>query len=200
MWNTKQLVRGRKINREFAFISFLASESAHEAIRWMHGTYIPGLVKTPDGLTVRLESDGPKGLKSRGLAGAPGRGGGGPSGPPGMGGDDGAGGAGGARSGSPRPGGDGGHGVSHLQQALAALGALHGRNGSPPRSSTGNEAGGAAGGSGEGPKPRFIVYYDALPGGPKCSNCWRGGNGTAGQCCENCTCHWDGPEKCMCAE
>lgn len=60
MWNTKLLARGRKVNREFAFISFLQPEAAGHAIHWMHNAYIEGLSKDKDGLTVQYESQGCK--------------------------------------------------------------------------------------------------------------------------------------------
>ena len=58
MWNTKLLARGRKVNREFAFISFATPEAATAAIHWMHGAYVAGLAKDGDGLTVQYESQG----------------------------------------------------------------------------------------------------------------------------------------------
>jgi len=58
MWNTKQRGKGKKINREFAFLSFSTPEEASTAIRWMHGACIEGLTKDTDGLTVQYEAQG----------------------------------------------------------------------------------------------------------------------------------------------
>lgn len=58
MWNTKLLAKGKRVNREFAFISFSTQEEAANAIRWMHGCYIEGLTKDRDGLTVQYEAQG----------------------------------------------------------------------------------------------------------------------------------------------
>eukprot|EP00775_Hariotina_reticulata_P005202 gene5202-5440_t len=37
MWNTKLLAKGKRVNREFAFISYSTPEEAGNAIYWMHG-------------------------------------------------------------------------------------------------------------------------------------------------------------------
>jgi RNA recognition motif-containing protein len=58
MWNTKLLAKGKKVNREFAFISYSSQEEAATAIRCMHGTYVEGLTKDKDGLTVQYEAQG----------------------------------------------------------------------------------------------------------------------------------------------
>ncbi len=58
MWNTKLLAKGKKVNREFAFISYSTPEEANTAIHWMHGGYVEGLTKDRDGLTVQYEVQG----------------------------------------------------------------------------------------------------------------------------------------------
>ncbi|GBF93806.1 hypothetical protein Rsub_06138 [Raphidocelis subcapitata] len=58
LWNTKLRAKGKKVNREFAFLSFSSPEEAATAIRWMHGAAIEGLSKDGDGLTVQLEAQG----------------------------------------------------------------------------------------------------------------------------------------------
>ena len=58
MWNTKLLAKGKRVNREFAFISYSSPEEAGNAIRGMHGRYIEGLTKDRDGLTVQYEAQG----------------------------------------------------------------------------------------------------------------------------------------------
>eukprot|EP00879_Flechtneria_rotunda_P011422 GHRR01011931.1.p1 GENE.GHRR01011931.1~~GHRR01011931.1.p1 ORF type:complete len:174 (+),score=90.62 GHRR01011931.1:378-899(+) len=58
MWNTKLLAKGKRVNREFAFISFSSEAEAANAIAWMHGRYIEGLTKDKDGLTVQYEAQG----------------------------------------------------------------------------------------------------------------------------------------------
>jgi hypothetical protein len=58
MWNTKLLAKGKRVNREFAFISYSTPEEAGNAIYWMHGKYIEGLTKDKDGLTVQYEAQG----------------------------------------------------------------------------------------------------------------------------------------------
>lgn len=58
MWNTRQLSKGKKINREFAFISYGTPEEAQRAIGIMHGKCIEGLAKDSDGLTVQYEAIG----------------------------------------------------------------------------------------------------------------------------------------------
>ena len=58
MWNTKLLAKGKKVNREFAFISYTTPEEAATAIRCMHGAYVEGLTKDKDGLTVQYEAQG----------------------------------------------------------------------------------------------------------------------------------------------
>jgi RNA recognition motif-containing protein len=58
MWNTKLLAKGKRVNREFAFISYNTPEEAGNAIRCMHGRYIEGLTKDRDGLTVQYEAQG----------------------------------------------------------------------------------------------------------------------------------------------
>lgn len=58
MWNTKLLAKGKRVNREFAFISYSSPEEAGNAIRFMHGRYIEGLTKDRDGLTVQYEAQG----------------------------------------------------------------------------------------------------------------------------------------------
>ncbi len=40
MWNTKMLARGRRVNREFAFISFRTQLQAARALHWMHGCQV----------------------------------------------------------------------------------------------------------------------------------------------------------------
>jgi hypothetical protein len=66
MWNTKLLAKGKRVNREFAFISYNSPDEAGNAIRNMHGRYIEGLAKDRDGLTVQYEAQGvgkPTGLQ-----------------------------------------------------------------------------------------------------------------------------------------
>jgi RNA recognition motif-containing protein len=58
MWNTRQLQKGKKINREFAFISYATPEEAQRAINFMHGKCLEGLTKDSDGLTVQYEAIG----------------------------------------------------------------------------------------------------------------------------------------------
>lgn len=58
MWNTKLLAKGKKVNREFAFISYSTPDEAATAIQWMHNAYIEGLTKDRDGLTVQYEAQG----------------------------------------------------------------------------------------------------------------------------------------------
>lgn len=58
MWNTKLLAKGKRVNREFAFISYTTPEEAGVAIRHMHGRYIEGITKDKDGLTVQYEAQG----------------------------------------------------------------------------------------------------------------------------------------------
>lgn len=58
MWNTKLLTKGKRVNREFAFISYKSPDEAGNAIRAMHGRYIEGLTKDRDGLTVQFEAQG----------------------------------------------------------------------------------------------------------------------------------------------
>lgn len=69
MWNTKLLAKGKRVNREFAFISYTTPEEAGNAIRWMHGRYIEGLCKDQDGLTVQYEAQGVAKPPGQGLAG-----------------------------------------------------------------------------------------------------------------------------------
>jgi hypothetical protein len=71
MWNTKLLAKGKKVNREFAFVSFTTPEEAEAAIRGLHRVYIEGLVKDKDGLTVQYEAQG-FGHTPAPLTGAPG--------------------------------------------------------------------------------------------------------------------------------
>jgi hypothetical protein len=61
MWNTKMRGKGKKINREFGFLSFSTPNEAATAIRWMHGAVIEGLTKDSDGLTVQYEAQGTSG-------------------------------------------------------------------------------------------------------------------------------------------
>jgi hypothetical protein len=58
MWNTKLLAKGKRVNREFAFISYTTPEEAGVAIRHMNGRYIEGITKDKDGLTVQYEAQG----------------------------------------------------------------------------------------------------------------------------------------------
>jgi RNA recognition motif-containing protein len=58
MWNTKLLAKGKRVNREFAFISFVTPEEAANAIRWLNGRFIEGITKDRDGLTVQYEAQG----------------------------------------------------------------------------------------------------------------------------------------------
>jgi hypothetical protein len=58
MWNTRQLSKGKKINRELAFISYGTPEEAQRAISFMHAKCIEGLTKDSDGLTVQYEAIG----------------------------------------------------------------------------------------------------------------------------------------------
>lgn len=55
MWNTKALQRNRRVNREFAFISFGRPGDALRAIHWLNGCNIEGLSKDTRGLTVQYE-------------------------------------------------------------------------------------------------------------------------------------------------
>lgn len=50
--------KGKKINREFGFLSYTTPDEAASAIRWMHGACIEGLTKDSDGLTVQYEAQG----------------------------------------------------------------------------------------------------------------------------------------------
>jgi hypothetical protein len=56
MWNTKLLARGRRVNREFAFISFSNPAAAARALAALHGSRAPGLEKDSRGITVEYES------------------------------------------------------------------------------------------------------------------------------------------------
>lgn len=58
MWNTKLLAKGKRVNREFAFISFTTPEEAGNAIHWLNGRFIEGITKDRDGLTVQYEAQG----------------------------------------------------------------------------------------------------------------------------------------------
>jgi hypothetical protein len=50
--------KGKKVNREFGFLSFSTPDEAATAIRWMHGAVVEGLSKDGDGLTVQYEAQG----------------------------------------------------------------------------------------------------------------------------------------------
>lgn len=69
MWNTKLLVRGRLVNREFGFVSYSKPEPAAAAIRHLNGNNMPGLSKDNSGLTVQYEckSNKPQPPKGAGL-------------------------------------------------------------------------------------------------------------------------------------
>ncbi len=56
MWNTKMLARGRRVNREFAFISYSHAREAARAVHWLDGCSIPSLEKDRAGITVEYES------------------------------------------------------------------------------------------------------------------------------------------------
>lgn len=74
MWNTKLLVRGRLVNREFGFVSYTKPDAAAASIRHLNGYDMPGLSKDSTGLTVQYEcktSKGPAAGGSAANAGAP---------------------------------------------------------------------------------------------------------------------------------
>jgi hypothetical protein len=56
MWNTKMLARGRKVNREFAFISYSSPLEAARAVHWLDGCRLSDLEKDKNGVTVEYEN------------------------------------------------------------------------------------------------------------------------------------------------
>jgi hypothetical protein len=56
MWNTKMLARGRRVNREFAFISYASPLEAARAVHWLDGCRLPDLEKDKNGITVEYEN------------------------------------------------------------------------------------------------------------------------------------------------
>jgi hypothetical protein len=56
MWNTKMLARGRRVNREFAFISYATPLEAARAVHWLDGCRLPDLEKDKNGITVEYEN------------------------------------------------------------------------------------------------------------------------------------------------
>jgi hypothetical protein len=56
MWNTKMLARGRRVNREFAFISYASRLEAARAVHWLDGCRLPDLEKDKNGITVEYEN------------------------------------------------------------------------------------------------------------------------------------------------
>ncbi|KAF6255433.1 hypothetical protein COO60DRAFT_1702833 [Scenedesmus sp. NREL 46B-D3] len=56
MWNTKMLARGRRVNREFAFISYASRLEAARAVHWLDGCRLPDLEKDRNGITVEYEN------------------------------------------------------------------------------------------------------------------------------------------------
>lgn len=56
MWNTKMLARGRRVNREFAFISYASPREAARAVHWLDGCRLPDLEKDRNGITVEYEN------------------------------------------------------------------------------------------------------------------------------------------------
>lgn len=56
MWNTKMLARGRRVNREFAFISYSSPLEAARAVHWLDGCRLPDMEKDKNGVTVEYEN------------------------------------------------------------------------------------------------------------------------------------------------
>jgi RNA recognition motif-containing protein len=48
--------RGRKVNREFAFISYNTPAEAQHAVQCLHGLQVPDLQKDATGITVEYEN------------------------------------------------------------------------------------------------------------------------------------------------
>jgi hypothetical protein len=64
------LARGRRVNREFAFISFRDQLQAARALHWMHGCQIEALQKDGNGLTVEYEASAADQQAAKGTAAA----------------------------------------------------------------------------------------------------------------------------------
>lgn len=50
------LARGRRVNREFAFISYSCPLEAARAVHWLHGCCLADLQKDSRGVTVEYEN------------------------------------------------------------------------------------------------------------------------------------------------
>jgi hypothetical protein len=56
MWNTKMRGRGKKVNREFAFLSYASRLDAARAVHWLDGCRVADLQKDGGGITVEAEN------------------------------------------------------------------------------------------------------------------------------------------------